>query len=43
MPKMATHCKDDARAGLGDRMIVGIRSVDARVDLPSLPHRRRPG
>lgn len=36
MPPIGKHCKSDARAGLGDRMIVGIRSVDARVDFPSV-------
>jgi hypothetical protein len=41
---MATHSKDDARAGLGDRLIVGIRSVDVRVDSPSaISRRQRPG
>jgi hypothetical protein len=37
------HSKDDARGGLGDRVIVGIWSVDARVACPAsqprLPYR----
>jgi len=31
---MGTHCKGDACVGLGDRMIVGIRSVGVRVAFP---------
>jgi hypothetical protein len=31
---MGLHCKGDAYAGLGDRMIVGIRSVGVRVVFP---------
>jgi hypothetical protein len=31
MRQVGTHCKGDACAGLGDRVIVGIRSVDVRV------------
>jgi hypothetical protein len=31
MRETETHCKGDACAGLGDRMIVGMRSVDVRV------------
>lgn len=31
MLEMETHCTGDACAGLGDRLIVGMRSVDVRV------------
>jgi hypothetical protein len=42
--KVARHCNDDACGGLGDRMIVGIWSVDVRVArraTPSPPSQRR--
>jgi hypothetical protein len=29
--RVARHCKGDACGGLGDRMIVGVWSVDVRV------------
>jgi hypothetical protein len=32
---VGTHSNGDACAGLGDRMIVGIRSVDVRVAFPA--------
>jgi hypothetical protein len=40
---VGAHSNGDARGGLGDRMIVGIWSVDVRVacraSLPTLPRR----